>query len=235
MSELYLLILSAAFLGFIHTLLGPDHYLPFIVLSKARQWSQSKTLVITLLSGIGHVLGSVVIGVTGIAMGIGLHKLEALESYRGNIVAWLLIVFGLAYFFYGMSKYIKNRGHAHLFSFLLPKKVKEFHNLSNEQFQQSDGDQTKLTPWILFLIFVFGPCEILIPLLIFPASEFNGLGIAMVSLVFGLSTVFTMLVIVFVGFKGASILNLKNGETYFHLIAGVVILMSGLGMQFLGW
>ena len=59
MSEMYVLIMSAASLGVIHTLLGPDHYLPFIVLSKARNWSRPRTLWITFISGVGHVSGSV--------------------------------------------------------------------------------------------------------------------------------------------------------------------------------
>ncbi|GAI12193.1 unnamed protein product, partial [marine sediment metagenome] len=30
---------------------------------------------------------------------------------------------------------------------------------------------TSLTPWILFIIFVFGPCEPLIPLVMYPAKK----------------------------------------------------------------
>ena len=38
-SELIWMVLAAAALGVVHTLLGPDHYLPFIFLSRARGWS----------------------------------------------------------------------------------------------------------------------------------------------------------------------------------------------------
>jgi sulfite exporter TauE/SafE len=235
MNELQLLILSAAFLGFIHTLLGPDHYLPFIVLSKARNWSISKTLWITFVSGIGHVGGSVILGIIGIAMGIGLHRLEYIESARGNLVGWLLIIFGLLYTLYGIKKYLKNGGHFHLPHFMMPKKVREMHNFSSHNKELQNEDVTKLTPWILFLIFVFGPCEVLIPLLIFPAAEFNAFGIAAVSIVFGIATITTMMFSVYIGNKGASLIKVKNGEKFFHLIAGLVILISGAGMQFMGW
>ncbi|MCK7539173.1 MAG: hypothetical protein MZV63_53745 [Marinilabiliales bacterium] len=30
---------TAVTIGFIHTLIGPDHYLPFIVMGEARKWS----------------------------------------------------------------------------------------------------------------------------------------------------------------------------------------------------
>ena len=51
-----LLSVTAISIGFIHTILGPDHYLPFIVLSQAKKWSLKKTMLITFLCGIGHVL-----------------------------------------------------------------------------------------------------------------------------------------------------------------------------------
>jgi nickel/cobalt exporter len=98
-----LLIVTAISLGFIHTALGPDHYLPFIVMSKARNWSMAKTLRITILSGFAHVLSSVVIGFIGIGAGIAISKIEGFEGIRGDLAAWLFIVFGLAYFIWGFN------------------------------------------------------------------------------------------------------------------------------------
>ena len=37
--DLGLLILTAVSIGFVHTLVGPDHYLPFVAMSAARNWS----------------------------------------------------------------------------------------------------------------------------------------------------------------------------------------------------
>lgn len=234
MNELTVLLISAASLGFVHTLLGPDHYLPFIVLSKARKWSQTKTMWITLLSGIGHVGGSVVLGITGVAMGISLTRLESIEASRAEIVAWMLIVFGFAYTLYGVYKFLKNGGHRHVPSFLLPKSVKHMH-LPNTDDEEQKEDTTKLTPWILFLIFVFGPCEVLIPLLIYPAAEHDTFGVLSVASVFGFTTVLTMLTVVLMGYKGFTLLRFKQGEKYVHGLAGLVILFAGIGMKFLGW
>ena len=49
---------TAALIGLGHTLCGPDHYLPFIVMGKANRWSMPKTLWITFLCGLGHVAGN---------------------------------------------------------------------------------------------------------------------------------------------------------------------------------
>ena len=69
--ELAVLSVTAASIALIHTLLGPDHYLPFIVMARARRWSMRKTACVTLLCGAGHVLSSVLLGGVGIAAGFG--------------------------------------------------------------------------------------------------------------------------------------------------------------------
>jgi sulfite exporter TauE/SafE len=235
MDGLHLLLITAATLGFVHTALGPDHYLPFIVLSKARNWSQTKTLWLTFIGGVGHISGSVVLGILGVALGISVHKLEAIEAHRGNLVGWMLIAFGVFYSLYGIYKYLKNGGHSHLPHFLLPKKIRGLHHLPMSEDEPQKEDVTRLTPWILFLIFVFGPCEVLIPLLMYPAAEHNVLGVIAVTVIFGAGTILTMLTVVFLGYKGSTLIKIRNREKYLHLAAGVIILIAGLGVQFWGW
>ena len=234
MNEIYVLVMSAATVGVIHTLLGPDHYLPFIVLSKARNWTRTRTMWITFISGIGHVGGSVILGLIGIAMGISLSKLEAIEANRGQIVGWMLIAFGILYTVYGLIKYFRRGAHVHLPSFLRPKSIRHQDLHLGDHDLNGGSDTGRLTPWILFLIFVFGPCEVLIPMLIYPAAEHNGMGVFLVALVFGIATIGTMLLVVMLGYQGFSFIKLKGKEYRIHLFAGLVILFAGLGMQFLG-
>ena len=111
--DLGLLILTAASIGCIHTLLGPDHYVPFVAMGAARRWTTRKTLWITSLCGVGHVLGSVAIGMVGIGIGVSLHRLEWLEGLRGDAAAWLLTGFGLAYLAWGLKKAWRARPHTH--------------------------------------------------------------------------------------------------------------------------
>ena len=116
--EIWVLAGTAASLGFIHTLIGPDHYLPFIVIARARGWKLRKTLLVSFLAGLGHILSSVVLGFVGIALGIAVSKLEGVESARGEFAAWLLIGFGLAYFVWGLRRAIRNKPHRHLHAHL---------------------------------------------------------------------------------------------------------------------
>jgi len=229
-----LLSVTAISVGFIHTLFGPDHYLPFIVLSEAKKWTLRKTMFITFICGIGHVLGSVVLGLAGIAVGISLSRLVAAETFRGNIAAWLFIAFGLVYMVISIRNLIRKHKHSHSHYHFGGEQHIHEHNHHKEHTHVHDNDLVKTTPWILFLIFVFGPCEPLIPILMYPAAQSNVEGAVFVSLLFSAVTIATMMSIV-LGFKlGLSRINLKPVEKYSHVIAGAVIFFSGVAIQFLG-
>ena len=100
--EVIVLAGTAAGIGFIHTILGPDHYVPFIVMSKARGWSARKTAIVTSLCGFGHVASSILLGIVGLFLGIMVFKLESIESFRGDLAGWLLVTFGFVYLLWGI-------------------------------------------------------------------------------------------------------------------------------------
>jgi sulfite exporter TauE/SafE len=146
----------------------------------------------------------------------------------------MVIAFGLLYTAYGIYKYVRRGAHFHLPSFMRPKSIRhrDLHLADRELEKEDNGG--RLTPWILFLIFVFGPCEVLIPMLVYPAAEHSTIGIVLVALVFGIATVGTMMLVVLLGYKGVSMVRFKGKEHQLHLYAGLVILLAGVGMQFLG-
>lgn len=233
--EILVLIGTAATLGLVHTVLGPDHYLPFIVISRARKWSLSKTLLISFFCGLGHVLGSVVLGFVGIALGLAVSRLTSVESFRGGAAAWLLIGFGFAYFIWGMHRAIRNRPHEHIHVHVDGEEHDHLHTHEVEHSHVHDEKKgTSLTPWILFVIFVFGPCEPLIPLVMYPAMKQNISGLILVTIAFGLTTILTMLTIIALSSWGVKFLRLGRLERYVHALAGGMIFISGLSVQFLG-
>lgn len=225
---------TAVSIGFVHTILGPDHYLPFIVLSQAKKWTTRRTMFITFLCGVGHVLGSVIIGLVGIAVGISVNKLVAVESFRGNIAAWLFIAFGLVYMAISIRNLVRKRKHTHSHFHIGGEKHVHEHDHMKEHTHVHDNDIVKTTPWILFLIFVFGPCEPLIPIVMYPAAQNNIPGAVLVSLLFSAVTIATMMAVVLVFKLGLSRINLRPVERYANLIAGTMIFLSGLAIQFLG-
>jgi sulfite exporter TauE/SafE len=211
--ELPLLLMTAATIGVLHTIFGPDHYLPFIAMARARNWSSRRTAVVTTLGGIAHVGSSVVIGLGGLYFGTNVLKLQAIESSRGEIAGWLLLGFGVAYMIWGIRRAIRPR---------VSEKTKP---------EESRGS---LTPWILFTVFVFGPCEPLIPVLMYPAATASLFSLIAVTTVFGLFTIGTMLTVVLAANHGLSLASVPRLARYSHALAGFAIALCGAGVQFLG-
>jgi nickel/cobalt transporter (NicO) family protein len=234
-SELQILAVTAASIGFIHTVIGPDHYVPFIMMAKSQQWSNMKTGWITFLCGIGHILSSVVLGMIGVAMGIAVKRLEVLEGFRGNLAGWALIAFGLAYTIWGIKRAINNRPHTHTHFHADGNEHEHSHNHQSEHAHlHQETQKANITPWILFTVFVFGPCEPLIPILMYPAAKNSIAGLIFVTTIFGLVTIGTMLTVVLISLLGINLLPINKLERYTHAIAGATIFLCGVSIQFLG-
>ncbi len=232
--EVSVLLGTAATIGFVHTVLGPDHYLPFTALSRARSWSVLKTAIVTIICGIAHVVSSVVLGFIGIAFGIAVLKLETIEAFRGDLASWLLIAFGFTYFIWGIRRAVLNQPHEHLHLHGKSDLNIHTHRHSGDHVHLNETKKKSVTPWVLFTIFIFGPCEPLIPILMYPAARGSMQDVVIVTLVFGLSTVGTMLGIVLVSIYGLRRYNFEKFERYSHALAGFLIFFCGGTIKFLG-
>jgi len=217
-----------------HTVLGPDHYLPFIMLARARGWGRARTAVITVACGIGHVGSSILLGGLGVVTGVALSRLRGLEGLRGGVAAWALVAFGLAYMAWGIRRALRTRtgqeihshgGHVHIHA----HGGRQHHHAHDHA---DDGSST--TFWTLFIVFVLGPCEPLIPLFMVPAARGRWDLAMLTGLVFGVVTICLMVAIVMAGAAGLQRLPLGHLERWAHSMAGAVIAASGLAVIFLG-
>ena len=226
------LVLAAVAIGLTHTVLGPDHYLPFVMLARARGWTMSRTVWVTALCGVGHVASSIALGGVGLMLGWAVAGIESVESSRGDLAAWGLLAFGLAYAVWGIRRAIRGRGglepHAH---------GCQVHMHAHEG---ADHHHTEPIPasattfWTLFVIFVLGPCEPLIALFVLPASRGRWELAILTGLIFGFFTVLSMVVLTVAGTLGATRLPLGPLERWAHTLAGGVIAASGAAILALG-
>jgi len=243
LSSLNVLLVSAAGLGLLHTLIGPDHYLPFIVLGRAEGWPLRKTLLWTFVCGLAHVLSSVVVGALGVALGWALSRMEQFEGVRGTMAGWALAGFGALYFAWGLWRGWRGQ-HVHVHRHADGTIHTHSHDHdkvapapTHEQAVHEEPDHVRAhrrTVWTLFIIFVLGPCEPLIPLLIVPAASHSFWGVALVATVFGVVTISTMMVTVTLGYLGLGALRVQFLERYVHALAGATLLAAGLMTQLMG-
>lgn len=229
--EFLALLFSAIAISFLHTASGPDHYLPFIVLSKSHHWSKTRLISLTIFCGLGHVLSSVLLGCIGIFLGWQLAKLNWFQDYRGLISSWGLLAFGLIYLVWGIYQAYRNKPHKH-FDVMGDDVYVYEHRHGEVVYPQK---RVKVTPLVLFAIFVMGPSEPIIPLLFYSGTQHSITEIIILVSVFTLFTVLTMLTMVLIGLYGFSYFSTDKLERYVHAIGGLVITCCGIGMVFWGW
>ncbi|MBB5638427.1 sulfite exporter TauE/SafE [Pedobacter cryoconitis] len=230
-STLIALAFTAITISFFHTASGPDHYLPFIVLSRSRKWSMMKTVFLTITCGLGHVLSSVILGLAGLFLGWQLNKVSWLQDVRGNVSSWALLAFGVIYLIYGLRQAFLNKPHKHFD--VMEEEVYVYTHKHGEIVMP--GNKVKVTPLVLFAIFVMGPSEPLIPLLFYSGTKRSVPEVVVLISVFTISTVLTMLGMVLLGVYGYSFFKTDKLERYVHAIGGAVVTICGIGMVFLGW
>lgn len=231
-SEIMLLIIAAVSIAFLHTISGPDHYLPFIALSKARGWSYAKTIKWTIACGLGHIASSVLLGLGGAALGWSLSSINWMENVRGGIAGWMMLLFGILYGAWGLYRAYKNNPHKHF-------DMEEGGALYVYQHRHGQAvtprERHKVTPWVMFIIFILGPCEPMIPLLYFPAAKNSWTGMLLLIFIYSIVTLVTMLSLVLLGQKGISFIKPGTLERHVHSLGGLTIAVCGAGMLFMGW
>ena len=255
-TSLYALAVAAGTTGVLHTAAGPDHYLPFVVLAKANRWRWWKLLAVTLLCGAGHVLSSVVIGLLAVgglasvshlssAAGapaanvqdlIDRHadpRLDALQEHRGTLAGYLLLGFGMAYFLWGLRRSRTGQRHAHVHAHTNGSLHSHEHEHQRAHAHVHPAPNRNLF-WSLFIIFVLGPCELLIPMVMAGYSLGKIPGVLLVSTTFSLATIATMLCIVTVIFAGLAQLRTAWLERHAHALGGAVIASCAAAMLWLG-
>lgn len=231
-SEMEVLIVAAISIACLHTVTGPDHYLPFIALSKSRGWSFAKTVSWTIVCGCGHVWSSVLLGLGGAAIGWSLSKISWMENVRGGIAGWVMLAFGFVYGTWGLYRAYKNNPHKH---FDLQEDGAIYVYEHQHGAVVAPQDRHKVTPWVMFIIFILGPCEPMIPLLYFPAAKNSWGGMVILITIYTAVTLFTMVTMVVLGYLGIAFVKTEKLERYMHALGGLTIFICGAGMLFLGW
>lgn len=231
--ELSVLLLTALTLGVVHTAVGLDHTLPFVLLGRARNWTLTHTLVVASLCGVAHVMSSVVIGLLGTTLAIGLSSLSWFEAARGSWAAIALIVFGLAYSAKALWD-IRTRSphrHVHMHTDGTVHRHLHGHGASHSHWVSLPTHSSGGVTLALLVVFLLGPCEALLPLMTAPSLMNNPGASLVVALVFGTTTLVTMNVLIALGWYGLQSAWLLRVEPHIHWVAGVIIALSGVGIQ----
>ena len=236
---------TAASLAIVHTLIGIDHSLPLAALGRARGWALGRTLLVTGVCGAGHVASSVVIGAAGVGLGVATDSLLRIESFRGELAAALLLAFGLSYTAWALWPR-RRGGESGGTPAGRPARVGDGREAAVEPAPPPEdgpdadgggaGDIRGVTAGALFVVFVLGPCEPLIPLMVVPGLAGDWLAVAAVAGVFGLLTIAVMLAAVAAAWHGIGWIgpSARHRGRLVPAAAGLVVTASGAAVLWLG-
>jgi hypothetical protein len=237
-SRVHLLVAaSAAGVAVLHTLLGPDHYLPFVGLSRAHGWSRRKLALITAVSGFGHVLSSVGLGLAGAALGLTLARIQVFQEAQARWAAWGLIAFGLLYAVWGLRRAGRQRANAHGSTLGRGGWHAHAHEGGHVHVHLAPTGRDKagrVPASLIFALFLLGPCEPLVPLVLYPAARRDWIGLVFVVTVFSLVTVATMVAVTLALDRGAARVRAPALAPYGHALAGATVAACGAAIVFLG-
>jgi hypothetical protein len=227
------LILAAISIGSLHTL-APDHWLPFAALARAERWSARRTALVTAGCGMGHVTGSVALGLLGAWLGLELfeHIGHRLESVSGL----LLVGFGAAYAAWGLHRGVANRAHRHAHAH--GRAHAHPHgscsaSLSGEHHHADDSCHRRLTAWALFLLFSADPCVAVIPLM-FAAAPLGWPATIAVAAAYEIATIATMVVLVLPAPAAVGAVRGAWVDRWGELLAGGIVTLVGVAVVSLG-
>lgn len=175
----------------------PSHWLCFVLVGRAQGWKLRRTLWVTAVVGFFHVATTIALGVVVSAVGPQVIPLKHFD----RISAGILMAIGTMY----LGLHLVRGGHHHEADRILPAKTAFLS---------------------LLLLLTLSPCEAVIPLFLLTASAGVKL-VILLSIVLVLTTLGSMLILVWLSSLGVERLRFHFIDRYEKLIVGTILCTLG--------
>lgn len=207
----------------LHALI-PDHWLPFVAMGRARNWSVAKTLALASVSGALHVFLAIGLGL--VAYSLGRPGAEAVAQRMGETLEVLssgsLMVFGIVY---GAGSWLRERRHHPSVPAATESHASgsgHHHGHLLERWFRGD-----LSGASLVLVIGASPCALAFPILLASAASLGAGGVILVAAGFGAATMLTTVLVTLAGSLSVRRLDFPFLTRYGDLISGVLISIVG--------
>jgi hypothetical protein len=229
-ATVYALLSTAALTALLHTLI-PDHWLPFVLMGRAQNWSAATVALVSGLSAVIHTSFSLALGL--MAVGVGLGAAEAIGETLERAGAGLLIVFGVAYALWAWRK----GGHFHPGGALLhgsgqggclgdegPANPEHLHYHADEELIRGGPGRGAIG---LAVIVGVNPCVLVLPVMLAAAAR-GGALVGLVALSYGIPTVALVMGLSVIGARGGFRIHLPWAARFAEQASGILIALLGV-------
>lgn len=201
------LVAAVLAVGFFHTLV-PDHWVPIAMAARQFRWSRMRTARAAAIAGLGHTISTLAIGVVVWFGGV------ALATRYGNLVSLLagiaLVAFG-AWIAIASLRELRSRPQG-------------WESAESARFDR--GGERKLSA-LLLVILGSSPMVEGIPAF-FAAARFGSVLLAVMAVVFALSTIMTYVGLCVFSRELLAKLSLGPLERYGEVLSGTIIVIVGV-------
>jgi ABC-type nickel/cobalt efflux system permease component RcnA len=235
-STVYMLLSTAGATALLHTLI-PDHWLPFVLIGRARRWSGSTTALVSGVSAAIHVALSVALGL--ITLGIGIGAAEIVGESLERAGALLLVFFGVVYAWWAWRK----GGHFHpggglLHSHEAAAPCSGAEGDANPEHLHYHADESLIRGkpgWGglgLAAIVGLNPCVLILPIMLASATK-GPQAFWLVTAAYAIPTVVLMVGLSVFGVVGGRRIPVPGAARYMELASGLLIATLGVAFWFL--
>jgi len=221
--------------AFLHAAI-PTHWLPFVLVSRARGWQPTKTLGVVFLAGMGHIALTTLLGLLIAWFGFQLD--HELEHVFGPLIGGVMIAIG-GYFVW---RQLRGKGvcHHHAPGSHHAKTDHCGHEhegepshweqeLRDSRLGADKGDWAAIGG--LFLMLTLSPCEVFLPVYL-SAVPFGWLGFVLLSAILAVATLAGMLLFTWLTLLGFERLRLRYFEQRESGLLGTIFMLLGLLLLF---
>ena len=231
-SPFYVILTATAIATAVFHTLIPDHWLPFVLIGRARGWDSRKTAAVSGSSALIHTGLSVVLGL--VALRIGREATAAVGETLERVSGVLLIVFGVVYAAWAWKK----GGHFHPGGAMLHREEegpdcdgREGHGHPGHLYYHADRQLIEGSGrrGALYLAVIVGvnPCVLVLPIILAASQHGPGM-VALVSGAYSATTIALMVGLSVAGVAGIRRFEPPGAARYMEMLSGLLIAAVGV-------
>jgi ABC-type nickel/cobalt efflux system permease component RcnA len=209
----------------------PTHWLPFVLVARARGWGKARTMAVTCLAGLGHVALTSLLGLVIAYFGFQLD--ESFGEIFPRIAGGLLLAFGAFYLWRQFSGrgivHHHPPGSRHHPGATCGHEAGESH--WQEEMKGSPLVSQQAGEWAaisgLFVMLTLSPCEGFLPVYL-SGVQFGWKGFFVLSAILAVATLAGMTLFTWLALLGFERFRLKSFERYEAALLGTLFVVLGL-------
>lgn len=212
MRDAWFLVGMATLAAITHSLV-PDHWVPYVVVARAHHWSRRRTIGMAAIGAAAHLVST---GAVGLVLGLFYQGVLGRGKMVEDLTGLLVVGIGAWFLLRGLARARSGRTHGDFCG-------------HGERHRTGRPDS-----FLLGAVFGLRPCVEALPIFLMAAAK--GFAVAAAAILgWAAASILGMIAVVYIGRAQLERLRLGWLEAYAEALAGLTIVIVGLGVLLFGF